>query len=139
MVLVEVVQLIVHVDWTFDVTCDFFKLNCAIFFFRSRQRSRLQVFLALLVILSRAFEYLFAEHVQNNTDSQKNDTENAEGEHGAHGSWNWPPGRQGLLLELRLLELLDLITDPLLFLLIDVHLFFLILSTKQYLSTNLYK
>ena len=120
MVLVEVVKLIVDIYWTFN------------FFFYWVQRNITELIILLqfglafriLVVLGRTFEYLLAEHIEHNTNSQEDDTEDTEGKHGAHGSRDRTPSWQGLLFELGLLKLLDLFTDPLLLVWIDVHLKF---------------
>ena len=117
MVLVEVVKLIVDIDWTFN------------FFFYWVQRNITELIILLqfrlafriLVVLGGTFEYLLAEHIQYNTNSQEDDTEDTECKHGAHGSRDRTPSRQSLLFELGLLKLLDLFTDPLLLVWIDVH------------------
>lgn len=123
MVLVEVIQLIVHVDWALNVVGDLLKIQHALALLSVFVVLGLQVLLAELIVLSAAFKDLLTEHVEYNTNGQENDTEDTESEHGAHGGGHGSPSWQCLLLELGLLEFLDLIPDPLLFFLIDVHLF----------------
>lgn len=122
-VLVEVVQLIIHVDWSLNFTSDLINVHGAIALIRARMVLRLQPVLAHLVVLGRALENLLAQHVEHDANCQENDTEDAEGQHGAHGCGHGPPGWQGLLLELGLLQFLNFVTNPLLFFVIDVHLF----------------
>ena len=59
--------------------------------------------------------------MKDNSNSQEDNRENAEGEHSAHSGWHWSPGWQSLLLELGLLKLLDLLADALLLFVGDVH------------------
>ena len=99
MVLVEVVKLIVYIDWTFN------------FFFYWVQRNITELIILLqfglafriLVVLGGTFENLLAEHIQYNSNSQEDDTEDTECKHSAHGSRDRTPSRQSLLFELGLL------------------------------------
>ena len=120
MVLVEVIKLIVDINWTFN------------FFFYWVQWNITELIILLqfglafriLVVLGGTFENLFAEHIKYYTDSKEDDTKDTEGEHGTHGGWDRTPCWEGLLFKLGLLKLLDLFTDPLLLIWIDVHFFF---------------
>lgn len=67
-VLVEVVQLIVDIHWSFNIIRDLFKFNWAIPLLSIWVVLRLQIFLAFLVVLSRALENLFAKYVEYNTN-----------------------------------------------------------------------
>ena len=125
-VLVEVVQLIVDVDWALNIIWDFLEVNWALSFLNLRVVLRLEIFLADLIVLRTTLENLLTKYVKYDTDGQEYNTEDAEGEHGAHCGGHWSPSGQGLLLELGLLKFLDLVPDPLLFFLIDVHIYFLI-------------
>lgn len=99
MVLVEVIKLVVNVDWSLNLACEGIEFNLA----------HLSVLLSLNVIFTvdvislLEFSDLIAHDIQHNTDGQEDHTKDTKSEHGAHGSWNWSPSRQGLLLELRLL------------------------------------
>ena len=124
MVLVEVIKLIVHIDWSLHFGSNIAQWDIAVsLFLACLVVLRLQVSLAVFVVLNRQFKNLLAKHVEDDTNGQENDTENAESKHCTHCCWNWSPSGQCLLLELRLFEFLNLLTDPLLFFLIDVHLF----------------
>lgn len=119
MVLVEVVQLIVHIHWSFHFLLNWSEVNFTKFSFLLK----FSLAARIIIILGGALEDLLAEDVENNTDGQEDNTENTEGKHGAHGSGDGTPGGQRLLLELGLLELLNLFTDSLLLVWIDVHIF----------------
>ena len=64
MVLVEVVKLIVHIDWTFYFFFYFVQFDVTILVFL------LKTFLAvrIVVVLGGTFEYLLAEHIKHNTN-----------------------------------------------------------------------
>jgi len=107
MILVEVVELVVNVDWAFD-----FLFNDLEVHFTGALSEF--VIAKVFVILFQLYD-LVGHNVQHHSDSKEDNTENREGKHCAHGSWHWPPGWQGLLLELGLLKLFNLFTNPLFF------------------------
>lgn len=112
-VLVEIIELVINVDWAWDVFGDFELLlaNCLIF------RA------AIIIVLNLDFLDLIAHDVQEDAKTQENHTENCEGDHGGAEGRNGSPGWEGLLLEAGALELLDLFADAKLLLFCDIHSF----------------
>jgi hypothetical protein len=70
-VLVEVVQLIVNVDWAWDVLWDIQRL-CAFRYIRGAR---------VIVVFHLVFHYLITHDVQDDAKAQENDTENSESDH----------------------------------------------------------
>lgn len=114
MVLVEVIQLIVHIYWSFDLLFNWSKFDFTQFIFL-----KFGLAIWVLVVLCGALEDLLTQHVEYNSDGEENYTENTEGKHCAHCCGNWSPGGQRLLLKLGLFQLFNLFTDSLLLVRID--------------------
>jgi hypothetical protein len=116
MVLVEVVKLVVNVDGECDGVLYFLtERNLALLIFT-------QLVYAGFVVSHLHLGDLVGHHVEHDSDGQEDDTEDTEGEHGAHGGGHWSPGWKGLLLELRLLQLFNLLSDSLFLVWRYVHL-----------------
>ena len=116
MILVEIVKLIVDVNWAWDFLSDLVELDQTVFFGPN-------FVLAKIVISLFHFNDLIRHDVEHHADRQEHNTKDTESEHSAHGSWHRPPRRQSLLLELALLEPLNLLSDFLLVAFRDVHKF----------------
>ena len=99
MVLVEVVQLVVHVDGLGDVRVDI-DLHCALLFDLG----------AAIVLVDDSLDAL-AHDIQGNAEGQEDEAKDSEDDHSAAKGGHGSPSGQHLLLELRLLQLLDLFLD----------------------------
>ncbi len=110
MILVEVVELIVEVDGRGNgvVDCEADGAGTANG--------------ALVVVPDRDLLDLVTHDVENNAEGQEDQAEDGESDHGRLEGGNGAPGGEGLLLELRVLELLDLFTDLCLFFFCDIHI-----------------
>ena len=106
MVLVEVVQLVVNVNWPLDLTVDRLEVDDAVLLV-------LHVLEALLVIPLVQLHNSIAHDLEDNSDGEEDHTEHTEGQHGTHGSWHRSPSWQGLLLELGLLKFFNFLSYPL--------------------------
>lgn len=110
MILVEIVKLIIHIDRSRNVSLDFVEVNGAI------NRRTLNLVMAVLIVSLGQLNDFVAHDLKDNSDGQEDNAENTESQHGTHGCWHWSPSWQSLLLELRLLQLLNFLTDSLLLL-----------------------
>ena len=90
MVLVEVVKLVVNVDWAFNVFLDL----------KVKSADSTDIATLIVVISLCQLGDLVTHDIQHYSDCQEDDTKSAEGEHSAHRCWHWPPCRKSLLLEL---------------------------------------
>ena len=92
-VLVEIVQLIVNVDWAWDVLWD------------SQILSALgdTLLARVIVVFNLVFHDLITHDVQDDAKAQENDTENSESDHSGAKGGDWSPCWQSLLLESRVL------------------------------------
>lgn len=128
MILVEVVKLVVHIDWPWDFVevlegwrslplpdADW---NVSLIIFSPVLTV---VNSAILVVSVVQFDDPIAHNLQHNSDGQEDHRKNTESKHGAHGCWYGSPSWKSLLLELGLLELFDLLTDTLFLFRRDVH------------------
>ena len=116
MVLVEVVKLVVNVYWALNCWFDILEVGSIINF--TPLWHEVTISILYMRFLVKAFTHTnvvvsliklndsVTHNLEYNTDRQKDDCEQTEGEHGAHGCWNWSPCREGLLLELGLFPLL---------------------------------
>ena len=96
MILVEVVELVVHVDGRGNVRVE------------SDGHCAGLIFIQLtVVILSSDTLNALAHHVQRDTKSEENQTEDTENDHGGAEGGNGSPRWKHLLLEFALLQLLD--------------------------------
>jgi len=114
-VLVKVVELVVEVDGRLDLVLLDVELQLA------GLGVVVEKLFAQFVIGHLDLTDLVAHHVEHDSDGEEDDTEEAEGDHGAHGGGHWSPGRQGLLLELGLFQLLDFVLDPIFLLRRQIH------------------
>ena len=74
MILIEVVELIVHIDWPWNVVSDL-KGDCA--------NGVLEVTLSLIiVVLNNHLLYLITHYVEQDPEAQENDTEDSKCDHG---------------------------------------------------------
>lgn len=110
-VLVEVVQLIVNVDWTWDVLWDSQSLGALDDISGARD----------IVVFQLVLHDLITHDVQDDAKAQENDTEDGESDHSGAERGDWSPSWQGLLLEPRVLKLLNLLTDAKLFFFCYIH------------------
>ena len=92
-VLVEVVQLIVNVDWAWDVLGDIQNLG-ALDDIRGAR---------VIIVFHLVLHDLITHDVQDDTKAQENDTEDGESDHSGAERGDWSPSWQGLLLEPRVL------------------------------------
>ena len=74
MILIEVVELIVHIDWPWNVLSDF-EWNCA--------NRVLEITLCLIiVVLNNHLLYLITHYVEQYPEAQENNTEDSKCDHG---------------------------------------------------------
>jgi len=92
-VLVEVVQLIVNVDWAWDVLSDILNLGALDDFSGAR----------VIVVFNLVLHDLITHDIQDDPKAQENDTEYGESDHSGAERGDWSPSWQGLLLEARVL------------------------------------
>jgi len=132
MVLVEIIQLIVDIDWSRNTGLrDVFEIYPAstylwvvgIFPFKLFNLVLLGFLICDAVFIVPLFDFnnLVAHHVKYNSYGQEHHTENAEGHHCAHSCWNWPPCWKSLLFEFWLLQFFYFFTDALLLVSRYVH------------------
>ena len=121
MILVEVVKLVVHIDWSWDFV-DILEGWWSLPLPDADWQVSISILSPVLTVVNGAILIVsvvqlddpIAHHLQHNSDGQEDHRKNTESKHGAHGCWYRSPSWKGLLLELRLLELFDLLTDTLL-------------------------
>ncbi len=113
MILVEVVQLVVDIDWCRNSLLDF-DLDRAI---------AIEVLLALreVIVGQHLLANLVAHHVKQNAKAQEDDAEYGESDHSGAERWDGAPGGERLLLEVRLTQLVNLVEDLLALLFVDIH------------------
>ena len=111
MVLVEVVQLVVNVHWAWDVLRDGQCLSAL----DDTRRAR------VIVVFYFVLHDLITHDVQYDAKAQENDTENSKSNHSGAKRGDWSPSWQGLLLEPRILQLLNLLTDAKLLFFCYIH------------------
>jgi hypothetical protein len=93
-VLVEVVQLIVNIDWAWDVLWDSQILSAlGDTIWEAR----------VIVVFYLVLDDLITHDVQDDAKAQENDTENSESDHSGAKGGDWSPSWQGLLLKTRVL------------------------------------
>ena len=92
-VLVEVVQLIVNVDWAWDVLWDSQSLSAL----DDTRGAR------VIIVFHLVLHDLITHDVQDDAKAQENDTENSESDHSGAKGGDWSPCWQSLLLESRVL------------------------------------
>ena len=92
-VLVEVVQLIVNVDWAWDVLWDSQSLSAL----DDTRGAR------VIIVFHLVLHDLITHDVQDDAKAQENDTENSESDHSGTKRGDWSPSWQSLLLEPRVL------------------------------------
>lgn len=112
MVLVKVIKLIVHIDWSSDFLFDI-NYNVASALLSAH----------VVVLLRNALDFI-AHDVQDDAKSEENNAEDTENNHSGAERGYGSPCRQHLLLELAVLKLLNLGVDSIALLLSDFHLFF---------------
>ena len=113
MVLVEVVQLVVDVDWAINLVLCNVEINLTSLWV-TVLIDLSELGMAILVVPGLELDNLIAHDVEHDSDGEEDDTEDTESKHSAHSSWNWSPSGESLLLELGLLKLFNLFTDSLL-------------------------
>ena len=121
MILVEVVKLVVHIDWSWDFV-DILEGWWSLPLPDADWQVSISILSPVLTVVNGAILIVsvvqlddpIAHHLQHNSDGQEDHRKNTESKHGAHGCWYGSPSWKGLLLELRLLELFDLLSDTLL-------------------------
>ena len=109
MILIEVVELIVEVDGSGNGL-----IHCEAHGAGASNGAR-------VVVPDWDLLDLVTHDVENNAEGQEDQAEHGEGDHGWFEGRDWAPGGEGLLLELRILELLYLFTDLCLFFFCDIH------------------
>ena len=127
-ILVEVVKLVVHIDWPWDFV-DVLESWRSLPLPDVDWQVSISILSPVLTVVNGAilvvsvvqFDDPIAHNLQHNSDGQKDHRKNTESKHGAHGRWYGSPSRKSLLLELGLLELFDLLSDTLLLFRWDVH------------------
>jgi hypothetical protein len=93
-VLVEVVQLIVNIDWAWDVLWDSQILSAlGDTIWKAR----------VIVVFYLVLDDLITHDVQDDAKAQENDTKNSESDHSGAKGGDWSPSWQGLLLKTRVL------------------------------------
>lgn len=120
MILVEVIKLVVHIDWPWDFIDVLEGLRSLPLPYANWQFS-ISILSPVLTVVNGAilvvsvvqFDDPIAHNLQHNSDGQEDDRKNTESKHGAHWCWHGSPSWKSLLFELRLLELFDLLTDTL--------------------------
>jgi hypothetical protein len=93
MVLVELVELIVNVDWTINSVCDRVNVDLAYL-------SCLEFGVTHLIVPDLPFLNLIVHHFDSNAYCHKDNPKNSELKHRAQHCWHRTPSWKSLLLEL---------------------------------------
>ena len=84
MILVEVIELIVDINGSFNLFIDCLKVDGTICV-------RLDLREAYIVVSLFKFDNAVAHYLKDYTDGQEDHTEDTEGEHRTHGGGHWSP------------------------------------------------
>ena len=117
MILIEVVKLIVDINWSLNLAVNG-QLDLTV------GRSFIKIIInlsALVVVLLDSTLDALAHHVEGDSECEEDQSKDSEDDHCGTERWYRSPSREHLLLEFALLELADLLLNLLKFFLVVGH------------------